>query len=401
MQRKSRNVLNSWLLVVGVFLGLLTAAADSTAQVTAPDSARLWQAYASRYISGDGRVVDPQGGDRTTSEGQSYALFFALVNDDRGRFDQLLRWTTNNLAEGDLGEHLPSWSWGKAKDGHWGVLDQNSASDSDLWIAYDLVEAGRLWSDHSYTSLGRRLADLIGRKETASLPGLGKVLLPGPVGFHVEHSWVLNPSYSPLFLLERLAEVSPEGPWAGIGKDTPAVIERGTRNGFAMDWVCYIPGQGFSPCLENGSKSASGKLPAPMGSYDAIRVYLWTGMLADAVPEKAQMLHALIGMNEYMQQHSAPPEKISAAGVPLNQDGPVGFSAALLPYLASFSNAGSVAQQLVRIQSQLDEKSNLYGSGYGGSPAYYDQNLVLFGSGWYSKQFQFGRGGELLVRWGH
>lgn len=401
MQRKLEKALRCPIMAGGALMVLLTAASAALAQTAAPDPARLWQAYASRYISGDGRVVDPQGGDRTTSEGQSYALFFALVNNDRGRFDQLLRWTTNNMAQGDLGEHLPAWSWGKAKDGHWGVLDQNSASDSDLWIAYDLVEAGRLWSDHDYTSLGRRLADLIGRKETASLPGLGEVLLPGPVGFHLQHLWVLNPSYSPLFLLERLAEVSPAGPWAGLAKDWPTIQGQSARNGFAMDWVCYGPDQGFSPCLANGAKAATGKSPGPMGSYDAIRVYLWTGMLADSVPAKAQMMHALAGMNEYMQQHSAPPEKINASGVPMNQDGPVGFSAALLPYLASFSNEGSVAQQLVRIQSQLDEKSNLYGSGYGGSPAYYDQNLVLFGSGWYSKQFQFGRGGELLVRWGH
>ena len=51
----------------------------------------LWNAYASRFIDGQGRVIDPQGGDRTTSEGQSYALFFALVNNDPVRFDQLLK----------------------------------------------------------------------------------------------------------------------------------------------------------------------------------------------------------------------------------------------------------------------------------------------------------------------
>jgi endoglucanase len=83
----------------------------------------------------------------------------------------------------------------------------------------------------------------------------------------------------------------------------------------------------------------------------------------------------------------------------MNQDGPVGFSAALLPYLKSNSNDSAYAQQLVRIKSQLDEKSNLYGPGYGNGPTYYDQNLVLFGSGWNEKQFQFGSSGELLVRW--
>jgi endo-1,4-beta-D-glucanase Y len=179
-----------------------------------------------------------------------------------------------------------------------------------------------------------------------------------------------------------------------VAMEVPALIERSARNGFAMDWVCYAPGEGFSPCLANGHKS-----PEPMGSYDAIRVYLWAGMLADSSPAKTRILKALPGMNLYSQQHAAPPEKVASNGVPLSGDGPVGFSAAVLPYLISNSNQVAAAQQLVRIKSQLDEKSNLYGAGYGTGPTYYDQNLVLFGSGWVEKRFQFGSSGELLVRW--
>lgn len=43
----------------------------------------LWQAYGQRMIAGDGRVLDRTAGDRTTSEGQAYAMFFALVANDR------------------------------------------------------------------------------------------------------------------------------------------------------------------------------------------------------------------------------------------------------------------------------------------------------------------------------
>jgi endo-1,4-beta-D-glucanase Y len=161
-----------------------------------------------------------------------------------------------------------------------------------------------------------------------------------------------------------------------------------------MDWVCYTPGQGFSPCLADGQKS-----PQPMGSYDAIRVYLWAGMLPDSDPAKARILQALPGMSLYLRQHDAPPEKVNSEGVPLSQAAPVGFSAALLPWFSSISRNTAFAQQLVRIKSQLNEKSNLYGTGSGTGPTYYDQNLVLFASGWIEKQFQFGSGGELLVRW--
>jgi len=377
--------------MTGILAWLGLAGGRASAQTApVPDHARVWQAYASRFISGDGRVIDPSRGDLTTSEGQSYALFFALVNNDRARFDKLLAWTESNLAAGDLAEHLPAWMWGKAKDGSWGVLDPNSASDSDIWIAYDLIEAGRLWNNPHYATIGKKLAALAGRREVASLPGLGPVLLPGPTGFRSAHTSVLNPAYSPIFLLDRLAAVDPAGPWADVAVTTPMLIERSSKNGFAMDFVSYTPGEGFTPCLVDGKKG-----PAAVGSYDAIRVYLWAGMLSDSSPAKSRILKTLSGMNLFLAQHSTPPEKINNDGTPQAQSGPVGFSASLLPYLKSLSNDPAVAQQLVRIKSQLDEKSNLYGT----PPTYYDQNLILFGSGWLEKRFQFGSSGELLVRW--
>ena len=139
-----------------------------------------WDHFRQHYISEEGRVIDPAEGRRiTTSEGQSYALFFALVNDDRETFARLLDWTERQLARGDLTGFLPSWLWGRQQDGNWGVLDANSASDSDLWIAYSLLEAGRLWDNHSYSALGTLLLRRIAREEVATLPGLGPVLLPG------------------------------------------------------------------------------------------------------------------------------------------------------------------------------------------------------------------------------
>jgi endo-1,4-beta-D-glucanase Y len=115
-------------LAAGPILALAIAA-----QKAAPSP--LWEGYASFAINDQGRVIDHQGGDRTTSEGQSYGLFFALVANDRVRFDQLLKWTSDNLAGGDLGAKLPGWLWGKSPAGEWQILDQNSASDADLWIA--------------------------------------------------------------------------------------------------------------------------------------------------------------------------------------------------------------------------------------------------------------------------
>ena len=58
----------------------------------------LWDAYQARFIDAPGPRLRPHGGDRTTSEGQAYALFFALADNDRPAFDRILAWTQANLA---------------------------------------------------------------------------------------------------------------------------------------------------------------------------------------------------------------------------------------------------------------------------------------------------------------
>ena len=85
-----------------------TPAPVSPARAEAPAPWPLWSRYASRFIAWDGRVIDFSAQDHTTSEGQAYALFFALVAGDRTRFDRLLRWTDDNLAGGALGDRLPA-----------------------------------------------------------------------------------------------------------------------------------------------------------------------------------------------------------------------------------------------------------------------------------------------------
>jgi endoglucanase len=400
----------------------------------------LWNAYAARFIDDQGRVFDPKAPERTTSEGEAYAMFFALADNDRAHFDSILNWTQENLARGDLGLNLPAWLWGKDKDGSWKALDANSASDADVWIAYSLLEAGRLWSAPAYTGMGNAMLNRIASTEVADLPGFGLMLLPGGQGFlhqatpsgqgdkpkpagqskdrksanHANkagkqrshdlppppsqappaQTYLLNPSYVPEFLLERLGRLDPAGPWLKIAANIPRFLQQSSRHGFAMDWVDYVPGDGFSPVSE---QMASGVAKDEAGgSYDAIRVYLWAGMIAPGGEVRNSLLNAIPGMGVYLADHGAPPEKVSDQGGPLAQDGPVGFSAAVLPYLrARAGSSRSYAQQLVRLSRMRDAATGLYGKDL----TYYDQNLVLFATGFLEGRFQFGSGGELKVEW--
>src|ERR1700691_144169 len=90
----------------------------------------FWDRYKARFLTTDGRIVDWSAEECTTSEGEAYALFFALVADDRRSFDLILNWTNENLAHGSLQKNLPSWLWKRSPDGTWGIADANSASDA-------------------------------------------------------------------------------------------------------------------------------------------------------------------------------------------------------------------------------------------------------------------------------
>ena len=62
----------------------------------------MWQSFKQNYIK-NGRVIDNSDPRSiTTSEGQSYGLFFALIANDEPTFNALLHWTEKNLADGDL-----------------------------------------------------------------------------------------------------------------------------------------------------------------------------------------------------------------------------------------------------------------------------------------------------------
>ncbi|MDE1178438.1 MAG: cellulose synthase complex periplasmic endoglucanase BcsZ [Edaphobacter sp.] len=296
-------------------------------------------------IDDQGRVIDHSAQDHSTSEGQSYGLFFSLVANDRNRFDRILHWTEINLAQGDLSQHLPVWLWGRGPDGQWKALDRNSAADSDLWIAYSLIEAGRLWHEPRYSRLGLSLAAQVARQETAQVPGLGTTLLPGIYGFHPdEQTWVLNPSYLPPFVLARLSTAAPSGPWGAVLDSLGPMLAQGSGAGYAMDWV--VAGQGIHPSATPAQRAAGDAGAMPIGGFEAIRVYLWLGI---ADPEtrgvKAALGH-IPAMADYIAIHGAPPQLVDAQGKVVNQYAPAGFFAAAAPYLRAVGREAEAKAQL-------------------------------------------------------
>jgi endoglucanase len=87
---------------------------------------------------------------------------------------------------------------------------------------------------------------------------------------------------------------------------------------------------------------------------------------------------------------------VSDQGIPSEKQGPIGFSAALVPYLRALPNSSkAAAAQIIRLSAQRNANSGLYGK----NPAYYDQCLALFATGFLESRFRFGPQGELNVEW--
>jgi endoglucanase len=371
--------------------GLLSLVLGGAAQAACPVDWPHWQRFAEHWIQPDGRVLESSlEKNHSTSEGQSYALFFALVANDQARFERIWRWSRENLAGNDPQNILPAWLWGQGKDGQWQVQDPNSASDADLWFVYALLEADRLWRKPEYRADALALLAQIKARETTELPGLGPVLLPGPIGFsHIGHLWRINPSYQPLPLLRRLAAVDPKGPWSAIARHSAVLQEQAGPHGFAADWI------GYRAVSERAGLFASDPMKGDSGSYDAIRVYLWAGMTDPADPLAKPLLDSLFGMARATASSGLPPEKVDVRTGVTSGQSPSGFSGALVPYFRAKGQPWLEELQDQRARGAIDQ----WIAGTGPAPFYYDYMLSLFGLGWADKYYRFAADGRLLPLW--
>lgn len=370
------------------------SAGDSELMALAPPCSPwgAWAEFADQFLGKGARVIDPSSARaHSVSEAQAYALFFSLVADDQARFEQLLRWTEDNLARGDLTLHLPAWLWGHRDDGSWGVIDENSAADADLWLAYTLGEAGRLWQQRRYVALSSVLAERVLREETAQLPGLGRTVLPGPRGFAPEPGrWRLNPSYMPPFLMRWFATRSGDARWQELLQSSLAVLRGSSPRGFAPDWTFYRADAGAAGAETRGGHFEGPQLGSAerMGGYDAIRVYLWVGLTAALDPSRAQLLDHFSPMADRVEREATPPETIDVIDASARGEGPAGFSAALLPFLAALDRASALQAQEARLRNHPVRPN-----------AYYEQVLRLFASGWRELRFAFAADGSLVPAW--
>ncbi len=383
------------------FLAALAATAAASSML-APTSALadcvtagwpLWDQFKRFFLAEDGRVIDTSVPElHSTSEGQSYGMFFALVANDQPAFDRMWDWSVDNLMGGDAASRLPAWRWGKRPDGTWGELDGNAAADADLWFAYDLFEATRLWGDPKYAQQARALLARVAAEEVVTLPGAGRMLLPGPIGFARDNQiWRLNPSYQPVPVLRLLARQDPKGPWAEIASNTVRMITDTAPRGVVADWVAY---QGTGPAAGHYAVDPD---KGDVGSYDAIRTYLWAGVTPSADPLAKPILAGTSGMARITQTLNAPPEYVSTLSGGARGTQNFGFAAALLPYLRALDQDALAETLRQRVLTRIAQDAAAPAGSV--SPPYYDYVLALYALGHTEQQYRFLPSGALQTSW--
>jgi endoglucanase len=125
-----------------------------------------------------------------------------------------------------------------------------------------------------------------------------------------------------------------------------------------------------------------------VGSYDAVRVYLWAALLAPEDPRRAPLLAALRPMAAATAQDGVPPARVDSAAGSREGSGPAAFSAALAPFLEASGYADAAREQMLRLQAIEPQRQG-----------YYDQVLGLFAAGAQDGWLRFDRDGRLQPRW--
>lgn len=341
----------------------------------------LWEEFKQHHLDPSGRIRDdPEQGAKTVSEGQAYGLFFALVAGDRPAFERILNWSNQYLAQGELGARLMSWHWGQNADGHWTVLDHNAATDADVWMAYTLVEAARLWSMPEWQELGLRLAARLSRDATAYASGLGLVLLPGSRGFvHPPQRWMLNPSYYPPPVMQRLARDATLNEWSRMAISARHTLQDTLlKFKYPPDWVLWDSEQGWLAT-------------PPEGSYDAIRVYLWIALSSAA--DRQSLCPATLPWLAWIDLHGRTPERWPASDAHNEPSDDVATAGTGFDAVAwALAHACGHAALAHKLQQRFCQR-------WAHVPrSYYQRALALFATGWLEQRFTFDPQANLWIR---
>lgn len=341
-----------------------------------------WNAYRKRFIQADGRVIDREANNRSTSEGQAYAMLRAVIIGDRSTFDKSLNWAENNLqrqdASGKRTDHLWSWQWGLDDQKKWTILDPNFASDADIDATTALILAAKRWNQPQYLSLARtKLQDLWNFSTVASstvTASQRRYLLPGPAAsFQSGNIVKINPSYLAPYAFRLFAQIDPTRDWLSLVDSSYQLLQQASALSAVKlpnDWVQLDLDTGATTLMLTDQPGTSEY------GFDAYRV--WWRVALDASwfrePRATQYLQEHLGhLRQLWRSQKKIPARIDLQGNPT-----VTYEATSqygMLYTAMQLVDPAIAQEIEQQKILPQYRNGLWENDI----AYYTQNLVWLG----------------------
>jgi endo-1,4-beta-D-glucanase Y len=344
-----------------------------------------WELYKKEFINSDGRVIDYSQNNITTSEGQSYAMLRAVWIDDKTTFDEVWKWTKENLQKRKE-DKLFGWKWGKTGNDTYGFLKNggsNSAADADSDIAFALILAGRRWQDTSYIDQAKIVLNDLWKTETATAGGK-RYLIAGNWAAADKKHLIINPSYFSPYAWRIFAEVDKAHDWNSLITPAYELLQNaGTApldtqhgSGLAPDWLAVN--------TADASLSATNAPDLTSNySYDALRTpwrialdYQWNKN--ETAKQYLTKNYALL-LTMYTHLGYIPGVLSHSGDIISSNENPAVYAAALgYLQLVDKKTADKIYQdKLVRLYSN-DE------NGFKKTIPYYEQNWLWFGAALYN-----------------
>jgi len=240
----------------------------------------VWEDYKYKFIEESGRIKDPHNSNVTHTEGIGYTLYFAYKMNDKQTFKKVYNWAKTNIK---LNKHnLPGWRWGKNQQkGCWCMLDMNSATDANLWIAYSLLLMYERTNNIEYKDEADAIIEAIKENQIVYRRGV-PFLLPYEKQIMEDEEWRLNPSYFIFEIFEYFAKYDNDNVWYKLIKSSKLILKRARFSALSLnpDWVIYKPYQDrfkMDPKYKNFG-------------FDAIRIPLYILRSSFSVREKKELL---------------------------------------------------------------------------------------------------------------
>lgn len=364
------NIFILSIIVLFIFAFIFAFKVDGKNQRNNLNLRKSYDFYKENFVSQDGRIIDYGKNNITTSEGQSYMLLRSLIMNDREAFDLVYSWTKNNLQRNDS---LFAWLWGKNSNGEYKILDDNSASDADIDIAFALILANERFNNNQYLQEAIPIIKSIWDHETKQI-GNYLVLMPG-VNQTSEEKIEINPSYFSPYAFRYFQKYDDLHDWNCLIDSSYYYLDA-----VMSKTQTHLPPNWFS--IENG-QIVLGASPKSDFSYDAVRVF--ARIYVDYIITDEQRALPILEKSNFFINKWIDSKKLyvnyKANGQLADKDRFKGSIAILVPVISLYDK--KIADEIYDQELEPYFQSEDY---WNNKHGYYSKNLSWLGYYFYNKQ---------------